>query len=77
MEIDCPHILAVCKINFTIPEGYTVKNLDDLKMDIVYQDKGSNDDGFTAGYVVEGNGESNDPGKIPPDQLSAGTVRRF
>lgn len=54
MEIDYPHILAR-KINFTIPEGYTVKNLDDLKMDIVYQDKGQTTMGFTAGYVVEGN----------------------
>ncbi|MBL7744353.1 MAG: DUF3857 domain-containing protein [Chitinophagaceae bacterium] len=54
MEIDYPHILER-KIRFTIPEGYTVKNLDDLKISNTYQDKGQTTMGFTSSYQAEGN----------------------
>ena len=54
MEIDYPHILAR-KINVTIPDGYTVKNLDDLNINHIYQEKGQTTMGFTSSYKVEGN----------------------
>ncbi|MBC7948951.1 MAG: DUF3857 domain-containing protein [Chitinophagaceae bacterium] len=54
MEIDYPHILER-KINFTIPEGYVVKNLSDIEIDHVYQDKGQTTMGFTSSYELVGN----------------------
>jgi Domain of Unknown Function with PDB structure (DUF3857) len=54
MKIDYPHMLQR-KINFTIPDGYTVKNLEDLKINHVYQEKGQTTMGFTSSYQVEGN----------------------
>ena len=54
MEIDFAHILER-KINLTIPEGYRVKNLDDLKISHSYADKGQTTMGFNSSYEVEGN----------------------
>ena len=54
MHIDFPHILER-KINFTIPDGYTVKNLDDLKISHTYQENGQTTMGFSSSYQVAGN----------------------
>jgi hypothetical protein len=54
MHIDFPHILER-KINFTIPDGYIVKNLDDLKISHVYQENGQTTMGFNSSYQVTGN----------------------
>jgi len=54
MEIDYPHVLER-KIIFTIPEGYVVKNLNDLKINYVYQDGGKTTMGFTSTYQLQGN----------------------
>jgi hypothetical protein len=53
MEIDYPHVLER-HIRFTIPEGYTVKNLEDIKISHVVTDKGQPSVGFTSTYEVEG-----------------------
>ncbi|MCG8311091.1 MAG: DUF3857 domain-containing protein [Cytophagales bacterium] len=43
------------KIQFEIPEGYRVRNLEDLRMNIFYQQNGENSMGFISDYTVEGN----------------------
>ncbi|WP_291725348.1 DUF3857 domain-containing protein [Bernardetia sp.] len=40
---------------FDIPEGYTVKNLDDLKLNVVFDDGGKKNCGFVSDYKQEGN----------------------
>ncbi len=42
-------------ITFEIPEGYSVRNLDDLKIDISYEDDGQETMGFHSAYKQEGN----------------------
>jgi len=43
-------------ISFNIPEGYEVRNLNDLNMDLVYKDKdGQQSMGFQSNYTVVGN----------------------
>ena len=54
MEIDFPHVLER-HIRFTIPDGYTVKNLDDIKISHVVTEKGQPTVGFTSTYILEGN----------------------
>jgi len=54
MDIDYPHVLER-KITFTIPDGFTIKNLDDLKISHTYQDKEQTTMGFTSSYKLEGN----------------------
>jgi hypothetical protein len=54
MEIDYPHVLER-HIRFTIPEGYSVKNLEDIKISHVVTDKGAPTVGFTSTYEVVGN----------------------
>ncbi|MEI9947188.1 MAG: hypothetical protein WDN26_23605 [Chitinophagaceae bacterium] len=54
MEIDFPHVLER-KINFKIPEGYVVKNPDDLKINHTYQENGQTTMGFVSSYTMEGN----------------------
>lgn len=54
MDIDYPHILQR-NITFAIPEGYTVKNPDDLKINHTYQEKGETTMGFVSTYILEGN----------------------
>jgi hypothetical protein len=43
-------------ISFEIPEGYKVRNLEDLKIDLSYQEKNGQDAmGFLSSYEMEGN----------------------
>lgn len=43
-------------IDFVIPNGYTIRNLDDLKIDICIKDEfGNKTMGFESDYVIEGN----------------------
>lgn len=42
-------------IEFKLPDGYAVKNLKDLLIDVVYTDKGDTIMGFTSTYTLEGN----------------------
>lgn len=41
-------------INFTIPEGYTVRNPDDINMSVLHEKNGRNIFGFTSSYTIEG-----------------------
>ena len=43
------------KIQFVIPEGYTVRNLEDLKATIFHEDNGEKSMGFTSDYEIENN----------------------
>ncbi|MEY5047111.1 MAG: hypothetical protein RLZZ175_470 [Bacteroidota bacterium] len=43
------------EINITIPDGYTCKNLNDLNLDVYYEDKGDRTMAFTSVYKLEGN----------------------
>lgn len=54
MEIDFPHVLAR-KITFQIPQGYFVKNPDDLNIDHTYKENGQLTMGFVSSYKMEGN----------------------
>ena len=54
MEIPYPHLLER-KIEFIIPEGYVVKNLNDLNINDVYKDNGNITMGFVSSYKQEGN----------------------
>ncbi|MBI5371582.1 MAG: DUF3857 and transglutaminase domain-containing protein [Sphingobacteriales bacterium] len=54
MEIDFPHVLER-RIRFTIPEGYILKNPDDIKISHVSEDKGQTSMGFTSSYEIRGN----------------------
>ena len=42
-------------ITFNIPEGYEIKNLDDLNMDFRFGEKGNENLHFTSNYKIEGN----------------------
>lgn len=54
MEIAYPHTLAR-KIEFTIPDGYQVKNAADINMSTIYKDNGQPTMSFVASYQQEGN----------------------
>ena len=54
MEIEFPHILERT-IQLHLPEGYVIKNPDDIKINIVYKDNGSPTMGFVSDYTMEGN----------------------
>ncbi|MBW4890759.1 DUF3857 domain-containing protein [Mucilaginibacter sp. HMF5004] len=43
------------KIDFTIPDGYAISNLNDLKMNQVFLDNGELTMGFVSGYEIKGN----------------------
>lgn len=43
-------------IHFKIPEGYTVRNLDDLNIEIFYEENGEKSMEFCSGYEVNENG---------------------
>lgn len=43
------------EISFEIPEGYIVRNLSDLKMDISHEENGKKSMAFTSDYRVDGN----------------------
>lgn len=53
VELDYPHILER-KIRFDIPQGYRIRNLDDLKFDISYKKGDQVSMGFISNYVQEG-----------------------
>ena len=53
-ELDYPHILYR-KIKFQIPDGYSVKNLKDLNMDIQEKRDGLVSLGFKSSYTLTGN----------------------
>jgi hypothetical protein len=54
MDVNYPHVLDRT-IEFTIPDGYKVKNPDDLKISKVYQDNNEVAMGFESTYTQEGN----------------------
>lgn len=54
MSIEYGHILDR-KINLIIPEGYTVKNLNDLKLNEIYKDNDQQTMGFVSDYKLNGN----------------------
>ncbi|MCX6183046.1 MAG: DUF3857 domain-containing protein [Bacteroidetes bacterium] len=54
IELDYPHSY-LRTIKFTVPEGYVVKNIDDLKMDVFAEEDGKRIMTFTVTYVKEGN----------------------
>ncbi|HEX4851549.1 MAG TPA: hypothetical protein VFV08_12115, partial [Puia sp.] len=54
VNMEYPHIESR-KIQLTIPEGYTIKNLNDLKMEQVYKENGERTMGFTSNYEQKGN----------------------
>ena len=54
MVIDYPHILER-KIKFVIPQGYIVKNADDLKISHTFKEKNVLTMGFVSDYKIENN----------------------
>lgn len=54
IKIEYPHFQER-KIKLIIPDGYTVKNPSDLKLEHVYKENGDVTMGFTSDYQLEGN----------------------
>ncbi|PWT70732.1 MAG: hypothetical protein C5B59_20225 [Bacteroidetes bacterium] len=54
VSIEYPHFEAR-KIQLTIPDGYTIKNLNDLKMEQVYEENGERTMGFSSNFEQKGN----------------------
>lgn len=54
MEIEYPHVLER-KIEFIIPDGYIIKNLNELNINKTYQENGQTTMGFVSGFKQEGN----------------------
>jgi hypothetical protein len=54
IELNYPHAL-VRTIELTIPDGYEVKNLQDLKFDVVSKENGKETMGFVCSYELKGN----------------------
>lgn len=54
MDLQYPHVLER-RIEFVIPDGYKVKNLDDLNISKVYKENGEPTMGFESNYTVSGN----------------------
>lgn len=54
ITVDFPHVLER-NITFIIPDGYIVKNPDDLKINVTYTDGGQVTMGFVSDYKIEGN----------------------
>lgn len=54
MDVNYPHVLDRT-IEFVIPDGYKVKNPDDLKISKVYKDNNEVAMGFESTYTQEGN----------------------
>ena len=42
------------KIQFVIPDGYKIRNLDDLKMEIFHEENGEKSMGFYSNYEIDG-----------------------
>lgn len=53
-EIAYPHILER-KLSFEIPDGYTVKNLESIIIDVQHKKDGDLTMGFVSSYKIEGN----------------------
>lgn len=54
VELPFPHVLNRT-ITLTIPDGYAVKNLDELNMNVAYQQSGITTMGFVSSYKQDGN----------------------
>jgi hypothetical protein len=54
IELPYPHVLDR-KITIYIPDGYTVKNPNDLNFDVTYKDGDVVTLGFVSNYTVKGN----------------------
>ena len=54
VELEFPHAL-IRHIDFEIPEGYTVKNLNDLNMDVSHKENDVVTMGFVSNYIQAGN----------------------
>jgi len=54
VELPFPHVLNR-KLVLHIPEGYVIKNLDDLKMNIEYKENGITTMGFVSSYAQDDN----------------------
>src|SRR5450432_121143 len=54
ISMDFPHF-EERKIEFTIPEGYIIKNPDDIKMNQTYKENGVQTMGFVSDYQLNGN----------------------
>jgi hypothetical protein len=54
IDIEFPHVLERT-IRFTIPEGYTIKNADELNINHTHADGGQLTMGFVSGYKMNGN----------------------
>ncbi|TWI99280.1 uncharacterized protein DUF3857 [Mucilaginibacter frigoritolerans] len=54
VDIDFGHI-EERKIDFIIPDGYTISNANDLKIDQTFKDNGELTMGFASGYEIKGN----------------------
>jgi hypothetical protein len=52
--IEYPHVLDR-KVEVLIPEGYYVKNPDDINIKFTGEESGKNDMGFISSYTLEGN----------------------
>ncbi len=52
--IEYPHVLDR-KVEFLIPEGYYVKNPDDINIKFTGEESGKDDMGFISSYTLEGN----------------------
>ncbi len=53
-EVQYPHVLER-KITFDIPTGYSIKNLDDIKIDVQHKKEGIVTMGFVSSYKVTNN----------------------
>jgi hypothetical protein len=54
LELNYPHTM-LRTIVFTIPDGYKIRNADDIKMSVVYPEKDAITMGFTSTYQLKGN----------------------
>lgn len=54
IDINYPHAL-IRNIRFTVPDGYTVKNLSDLNINEVYKENDKELMGFVSSYTLSGN----------------------
>jgi len=54
VDIDFGHV-EERKIDFVIPDGYTISNPNDLKIDQTFKDNGELTMGFVSGYEIKGN----------------------
>jgi hypothetical protein len=56
MSVECDYNREyVREIKIKIPEGYTIKNLNDINMNLYYEKDGDKKYGFLSGYKMEGN----------------------